>query len=72
MKIRLLMIVILGTISSKSFAQQIHGIIQNGNGERLASMIVALRDGLDSTFISGSVSNENGEFNIVCDKTALN
>lgn len=69
MKQRILMIIIIGTISAMSFAQQIHGIMQNGNGERLASMIVALKDGLDSTFISGSVSNENGEFNIACDKT---
>lgn len=65
---RIFILMIFLAASMNVFSQQIHGIIQDENGERLSSMIVALMNGSDSTFISGSVSNENGEFQITCDK----
>ena len=54
-------------VSINSFSQQIHGTIQDENGDRLPSMIIALKDVQDSTFVTGSVSDENGEFEVACD-----
>ncbi len=61
---RTFIIILLLRVSIPVFSQQVHGIIQNKNGERLPSMTVALKDGLDSTFVAGTISKDDGVFEI--------
>ncbi len=65
---RIFIVILLLFATIPTFSQQVHGIIQNKNGEPLPAMIVVLKAGQDSAFVAGTISEENGEFGIAYDK----